>query len=277
MNSTKVWLNDELVDSDKATVSIFDHGFPVGDGAFETLKVINGQPVAVTRHIKRLIYSLNTIGIELNSEDILKKAINEVILANKALGDVMRMRITYTSGVGPLGSDRTKDNFTLVVAVSPEAIWPETAIVVTVADPRNDKSMLAGAKTTSYAQNAGLLSVARKQGAHEAIMPNTKGDLCEGTGSNIFVVKDGQVLTPPLSGGCLGGITRALVMKWFDVKEVDLPMSALRDVDEAFLTSSTRDIQPISKIDDRVLNAPGPVASQMRTEFIKKLAQNYDA
>jgi branched-chain amino acid aminotransferase len=84
MNSTKVWLNDELVDADKAMVSIFDHGFTVGDGAFETLKVINGQPVAVTRHIKRLIYSLNTIGIELNSEDILKKAINEVILANKS-------------------------------------------------------------------------------------------------------------------------------------------------------------------------------------------------
>ena len=149
MNSTKVWLNDELVDADKATVSIFDHGFTVGDGAFETLKVIKGQPVAITRHIKRLIYSLNTIGIELNSEDILKKAINEVILANKSLGEVMRMRITYTSGVGPLGSDRTKDNFTLVVAVSPEAIWPETAIVATVTDPRNDKSMLAGSKTTS--------------------------------------------------------------------------------------------------------------------------------
>jgi branched-chain amino acid aminotransferase len=108
-------------------------------------------------------------------------------------------------------------------------------------------------------------------------MPNTKGELCEGTGSNIFVVKDGQVMTPPLSGGCLGGITRALVIKWFDVKEVDLPMSVLRDVDEAFLTSSTRDIQPISKIDDRILNAPGPVASKMRKEFIEKLAQNYDA
>jgi len=277
MNSTKVWLNDELVDADKAMVSIFDHGFTVGDGAFETLKVVNGQPVAITRHIKRLIHSLNTIGIELNSEDILIKAVNEVILANKSLGDVMRMRITYTSGVGPLGSDRTKDNFTLVVAVSPESVWPDTAIVATVTDPRNDKSMLAGSKTTSYAQNAALLSVARKLGAHEAIMPNTKGELCEGTGSNIFVVKDGQVMTPPLSGGCLGGITRALVIKWFDVKEVDLPMSVLREVDEAFLTSSTRDIQPISKIDDRLLNAPGPVASKMRQEFIAKLAQNYDA
>jgi len=210
---------------------------------------------------------LDTIGIELNSEELLRKAVNEVISANQALGDVMRMRITYTSGVGPLGSDRTKDNFTLVVAVSPEAIWPETAIVITVKDPRNDKSMLAGSKTTSYAQNAALLSVAKKQGAHEAIMPNTRGELCEGTGSNIFVVKDGQVMTPPLSGGCLGGITRALVIKWFDVKEVD----------EAFLTSSTRDIQPISKIDDRILDAPGPVASKMRKEFIEKLAQNYDA
>lgn len=277
MNTTKVWLNDELVDAQKATVSVFDHGFTVGDGAFETLKVVNTQPVALTRHIKRLVHSLNTIGIEFDKEDLLKKAINEVISANKSLGEIMRMRITYTSGVGPLGSDRTKDNFTLVVAVSPESIWPDTALVITVSDPRNDKSILAGSKTTSYAQNAALLSVAKKQGAHEAIMPNTKGELCEGTGSNIFVVKDGQVMTPPLSGGCLGGITRALVIKWFDVKEVDLPMSVLRDVDEAFLTSSTRDIQPISNIDDRVLNAPGPIASKMRKEFIEKLSQNYDA
>lgn len=277
MNTTKVWLNDELVDAQKATVSVFDHGFTVGDGAFETLKVVNTQPVALTRHIKRLVHSLNTIGIEFDKEDLLKKAINEVISANNSLGEVMRMRITYTSGVGPLGSDRTKDNFTLVVAVSPESIWPDTALVITVSDPRNDKSILAGSKTTSYAQNAALLSVAKKQGAHEAIMPNTKGELCEGTGSNIFVVKDGQVMTPPLSGGCLGGITRALVIKWFDVKEVDLPMSVLKDVDEAFLTSSTRDIQPISKIDDRVLNAPGPIASKMRKEFIEKLSQNYDA
>ena len=277
MNTTKVWLNDELVDAQKATVSVFDHGFTVGDGAFETLKVVNTQPVALTRHIKRLVHSLNTIGIEFDKEDLLKKAINEVISANNSLGEVMRMRITYTSGVGPLGSDRTKDNFTLVVAVSPESIWPDTALVITVSDPRNDKSILAGSKTTSYAQNAALLSVAKKQGAHEAIMPNTTGELCEGTGSNIFVVKDGQVMTPPLSGGCLGGITRALVIKWFDVKEVDLPMSVLKDVDEAFLTSSTRDIQPISKIDDRVLNAPGPIASKMRKEFIEKLSQNYDA
>ena len=277
MNTTKVWLNDELVDAQKATVSVFDHGFTVGDGAFETLKVVNTQPVALTRHIKRLVHSLNTIGIEFDKEDLLKKAINEVISANKSLGEVMRMRITYTSGVGPLGSDRTKDNFTLVVAVSPESIWPDTALVITVSDPRNDKSILAGSKTTSYAQNAALLSVAKKQGAHEAIMPNTKGELCEGTGSNIFVVKDGQVMTPPLSGGCLGGITRALVIKWFDVKEVDLPMSVLKDVDEAFLTSSTRDIQPISKIDDGVLNAPGPIATKMRKEFIEKLSQNYDA
>ena len=277
MNTTKVWLNDELVDAQKATVSVFDHGFTVGDGAFETLKVVNTQPVALTRHIKRLVHSLNTIGIEFDKEDLLKKAINEVISANNSLGEVMRMRITYTSGVGPLGSDRTKDNFTLVVAVSPESIWPDTALVITVSDPRNDKSILAGSKTTSYAQNAALLSVAKKQGAHEAIMPNTKGELCEGTGSNIFVVKDGQVMTPPLSGGCLGGITRALVIKWFDVKEVDLPMSVLKEVDESFLTSSTRDIQPISKIDDRVLVAPGPIASKMRKEFIEKLSQNYDA
>ena len=91
------------------------------------------------------------------------------------------------------------------------------------------------------------------------------------------MVKNGKVLTPPLSGGCLGGITRALVCQWFDVQEVDMPMSILKEVDEAFLTSSTRDVQPISKIDERILAAPGPISSKIRKEFIAKLAQNYDA
>ena len=277
MNQTKIWVNDELVDADNAVVSVFDHGFTVGDGAFETLKVVDKNPVALTRHIQRLVHSLKTLGIELNSEEILRKAVNEVIFANSHLGNTMRMRITYTSGKGPLGSDRTKENFTLVIAVSPESIWPETAIVATVDEPRNDKSMLAGSKTTSYAQNAAVLAIAKNKGAHEAIMPNTKNELCEGTGSNIFVVKNGKVLTPPLSGGCLGGITRALVCQWFDVQEVDMPMSILKEVDEAFLTSSTRDVQPISKIDDRILAAPGPISSKIRKEFIAKLAQNYDA
>ncbi|MFM9096135.1 MAG: aminotransferase class IV, partial [Actinomycetes bacterium] len=265
--TSQIWLNDQLVDSEKALVSVFDHGFTVGDGAFETLKVVDKNPVALTRHIERLAYSLKTIGIDFEKEELLRKAVNEVISANPQLGSTMRMRITYTSGIGPLGSDRTKDNFTLVVAVSPEVNWPETAIVVTVDEPRNDKSMLAGSKTTSYAQNAAVLAMAKAKGAHEAIMPNTRNQICEGTGSNIFVVKDGKVLTPPLSSGCLGGITRALVCQWFDVEEVDMPMTILKEVDEAFLTSSTRDIQPISKIDDRQLNSPGPISMKLRDEF----------
>ena len=273
----KVWLNDQLVDSDKAMVSIFDHGFTVGDGAFETLKVVNNNPVAITRHIERLSYSLKTIGIEFEKEELLRKAISEVISANQQLGSTMRMRITYTSGIGPLGSDRTKDNFTLVVAVSPEANWPETAIVATVNEPRNDKSMLAGSKTTSYAQNAAVLAIAKSKQAHEALVPNTRNQLCEGTGSNIFVVKNSKIMTPPLSSGCLGGITRALVCQWFEVEEVDMPMSILNEVDEAFLTSSTRDIQPISKIDDRLLNAPGPISVKLRDEFKAKISTNWDA
>ena len=275
--SSQIWLNDELVDSENAKVSVFDHGFTVGDGAFETLKVVDKNPVALTRHIERLTYSLKTIGIDFEKQDLLRKAIDEVISANPHLGSTMRMRITYTSGIGPLGSDRTKDNFTLVVAVSPEANWPETAIVVTVDEPRNDKSMLAGSKTTSYAQNAAVLAMAKAKNAHEAIMPNTRNQLCEGTGSNIFVVKDGKVMTPPLSSGCLGGITRALVCQWFDVKEVALPMSILNEADEAFLTSSTRDIQPISKINDRELKAPGPISIKLRDEFKEKISKYWDA
>ncbi|MFZ9876611.1 MAG: aminotransferase class IV, partial [Candidatus Nanopelagicales bacterium] len=99
--SSQIWLNDQLVDSEKAQVSVFDHGFTVGDGAFETLKVVGKNPVALTRHIERLAYSLKTIGIDFEKEELLRKAVNEVIAANPQLGSTMRMRITYTSGIGP--------------------------------------------------------------------------------------------------------------------------------------------------------------------------------
>ena len=95
--------------------------------------------------------------------------------------------------------------------------------------------------------------------------------------NEIIVVKNGKVLTPPLSSGCLGGITRALVCQWFDVEEVDMPMSILKEADEAFLTSSTRDIQPISKIDDRELNAPGPISIKLRDAFKEKISKDWDA
>ena len=121
---------------------------------------------------------------------------------------------------------------------------------------------MAGAKTISYAENVVALAHAHERGADEAILANTVGALCEGTGTNVFVVQGGRVRTPSLSTGCLAGITRELVLELIDVEETDALTSAdLRGADEAFLTSSTRDVHPIASVDGAALPARGRARS----------------
>jgi branched-chain amino acid aminotransferase len=142
----------------------------------------------------------------------------------------------------------------------------ETTVVVTVPWTRNERSAVAGLKTTSYAENVIALAEAQRRGATEAIFANTRGDLCEGTGSNVFYVVDGQLRTPTLGSGCLAGVTRALLLEWVGATEVDEPIETLGRADEVFLASTTRDVQAVRRCDDRELAAPGPVTREaMRT------------
>ena len=121
------------------------------------------------------------------------------------------------------------------------------------------------------------LAYAAEHGGSEAIFPNTAGSLCEGTGTNVFVVSAGQLLTPPLSAGCLAGVTRALVIEWSGAVEQDLPLSALAEADEAFLTGTTRDVQPIRYVDGGALPAaPGPVSSKAAEVFAMRAAESPD-
>ena len=133
---------------------------------------------------------------------------------------------------------------------------------------RNPTSATVGLKTTSYAENVVALDHAEKAGASEALFANTDGLLCEGTGSNVFVAVDGVLYTPPLSAGCLAGVTRELVCDVVDVVEADLPFDVLGRCDELFLTSSTRDVHPVSHIDDRPLGiCPGPLTARAAERF----------
>ena len=154
--------------------------------------------------------------------------------------------------------------------------WPETGEAVTVPWVRNERSAVAGLKTTSYAENVVALARATEHGASEAIFANTAGHLCEGTGSNVFVVLGGRLSTPPLSTGCLAGVTRELVCELVDVAEVELPLSALAEADEVFLTSSTRDVQGQHRVDDRALDAPGPVTTEVAGAFADLVAKDID-
>lgn len=266
-----------MVDAADARVSVLDHGFTVADGVFETLKVAHGVPFALTRHLHRLRDSAVGLGLPAPDADRVGDAVRETVADNgSALGPLARLRITYTAGTSPLGSDRGGAPPTLVVAVAPTSPWPATTAVATVPWPRNERSPLVGLKTTSYAENVVALDAAHAAGASEALMPNTRGELCEGTGSNVFVVSGGRLLTPPLSSGCLPGVTRALVLEWSEADEVDLPMAALGEADEVFITSSTRDVHPVHLVDDRPLAAPGPVTAAVAAEFARRSTADSD-
>lgn len=264
-----VWQNGRLLRADEARISPFDQGLTIGLGAFETLVAINGEPFAFSRHWARLSHSCRCLGLPLPDRAEVIEAMRAVAAANDHPNG--RLRLTITAGPGPLGSDRaaTPPPPTCLIASAPRPHWPPTARVATLDWPRNERSPLAGVKSTSYAENAIALAEARRRGADEAIFANTLGNLCEGTGSNVFVVSGGVLMTPPLSDGCLAGVTRALVLELaretgLSVLESSVPLGALAESNEAFLTSTTRDLQPISHVDGHCLaTAPGPLTTRL--------------
>lgn len=271
---TTLWVDGRFVPEDEPSVSALDHGLTVGDGVFETLKVVAGQPFALTRHLDRLERSAAGLGLPQPDREQVRHGCDTVVSTLDS-DQLHRLRITYTAGRGPLGSDRTGARPTLVVAASPAPRWSEGTALALAPWPRNEHSPLTGLKTTSYADNVVALAWAKERGAGEAMFVNTAGRLCEGTGSNVFVVVDGQVLTPPLSSGCLAGVTRALVLEWCGAVEADLPGDALTTADEVFITSSTRDVQAVIAVDSREL-AAGPITRQVSEEFQRRSAAEID-
>lgn len=275
----RAWLNGQLLESpDERAVSVLDHGMIVGDGVFETIKIERGAPFALTRHLDRLVRSASGLGID--KPDV--GAIREGIAATTDGQDLPfgRIRVTVTSGRGPLGSPRGNSGLTLVVITEPCDRPPNVSTIATVPWPRNDRGALSGLKTTSYAENALMVEHALARGASEAVMPNTVGMLCEGTGSNIMYVVDGQLVTPTLESGCLAGVTRALVIEWcqgeLDVVEKDEPIDILQRADEVILVGTTRDVQAISKVDDRELPAPGPITAKAQEIWARESVKDVD-
>ncbi|MES9524192.1 aminotransferase class IV [Streptomyces capoamus] len=271
----RIWLDGELRDARSARVSALDHGLTVGDGVFETVKAVDGAPFALTRHLDRLTRSARGLGLPDPDHDEVRRACTAVLAADPVpLG---RLRITYTGGHGPLGVGRGEHGPTLMVAVGATNRRPDSTAVVTVPWTRNERGALAGVKTTSYAENIVALARAHQSGASEALFGNTVGQLCEGTGSNVFVVLDGEIHTPPVSSGCLPGVTRALVIEWTGAHETDLPLDVLRRADEIFLTSTLRDVQAVQQADDRELpGAPGPVTAGVMRIFDERSGRDLD-
>jgi branched-chain amino acid aminotransferase len=278
--ATVFWVNGRLVPDGQATTSARDHGFVVGDGVFEAVKIDRGIPFALTRHLTRMARSAAGIGLTGFDVDTVRRAAHEVVEANREVltGAYDLLRITFTAGPGLLGSGRVGGPPTLVLGVTPgHDPDPETA-VITVPYRRNDVGALTGLKTTSYGENVLALAQAHAAGASEAVFANTRGQLCEGTGTNVFVVRDGELLTPPLASGCLAGVTRALVLEWYGGREADLPFDALTTSDEVFLTSTARDVQAVVAVDGRPVGTgrAGPVTLAAARAFAEQQRERTD-
>jgi len=211
------------------------------------------------------------MGITPPAFEVYSQAIQAVMQANDL--PAARVRVTLTSGDGPLGSDRGESLATMTAAAMPLKPWPPTETALVVPWTRNERGALAGIKSTSYADNVRALALAHAQGAGEALFANTRDDLCEGTGTNIFIVAGGRVQTPPLSSGCLAGVTRGLVIEAcqaadIPVEEIALPITVLQTCDEAFLSSSTRDVHPLARINERVMpGVSGAVTQRVAQAF----------
>ena len=277
-----VWVDGALVEEHQARISPFDHGLLTGDGVFETLRVYRGEPYCWRRHYERLARSASGMGLAIPPSPALRRAALDVIEANRFTD--ARLRITLTGGPSPLGSDRGRATPTLILAASelPAPGPAEPVSVVTVPWPRNERGALAGLKTISYGENVRALAVATEAGAGEAIFANTRGELCEGTGTNVFLVTAGVLRTPPESSGCLLGVTRALILELAErlgiqADEPALPLTALATADEAFISSSTREVQPVTAVDGYPLPAaPGPVTTLLANAFRRQVAEDLD-
>lgn len=276
----RVWVDGRLVGADQPSVVAVDHAVTVGDAGFETLKVVDGKPFARTRHQRRMERTLVGLGLPSPDADRIAEGVEAVLSVDPpiALG---RLRYMVTGGAGPLGSDRGGTALTYIVTAGPQPRPPESAGLVTVPWVRNERSATAGLKTSSYAENVVALAYAQERGAIEAIFANTRGELCEATGSNIFLVRGGAIVTPPLSSGCLAGITRELVVEWcreegLEVREEAIPLETAYDADEVFITSSTKDVLPVAQWDEHAYAVPGPVTGRAAEIFARRSAERLD-
>jgi branched-chain amino acid aminotransferase len=260
------WLDGALVARNDASVSVLDHALAVGDGAFETIPVVDGRAFALSRHLARLRLTLDGLGVRCEATDLqLSAAIAAVIQANGERGQ--RIRLTVTGGLASMGLERDSMSGTVLIGSTSTIPRDDVTAVVIAPWTRNEHGVLAGLKTISYAENVVAFAYASARASSEALFANTRGELCEGTGSNIFVVVDDELVTPPLSSGCLAGITRALLLELMPIVERPLGMAELETATEAFLTSSTRDVQAIGRIDTRTLPDRRPASEEAARLF----------
>jgi branched-chain amino acid aminotransferase len=277
-------VNGRIADQDHATISVFDHGFLYGEGVYETLRTYNGQPFLFDRHLRRLRNSAGMIALPVLFTDSEMEAQIRHTMAAANLDDEAYIRVLVTRGVGELTYDLKATPTPSVVIIVKAQVDPppdayEQGVRVVIVDivrnhPGSVNPMI---KSNNLMNSALAMQEAFRHGGFEGVMRNYRGEIAECTTSNIFVIKQGAALTPPLDAGLLPGITREFIFELGVEQRIPVREAVLRDddllgADEAFLTSTTREIVPIVSVGDHRIGAgtPGTVTRALMDAFHRK-------
>jgi branched-chain amino acid aminotransferase len=275
-----IYVDGEFLPESEAKVSVFDHGLLYGDGIFEGIRFYNGRVFRLEEHFERLWDSARSICLEIPMS---RREMTEALLETIRQNDLREgyIRLLVTRGVGNLGLNpaQCKRPSIIIIATS-IALYPEKAYrsgltVVTCATRRtNPASLNPAVKSLNYLNNVMARIEANIAGADEALMLNDEGYVAECTADNVFVIKRGEIFTPPISAGALRGITRAVVFEiaaelGLKVSEVNLTRHDVFVADECFLTGTAAEVIPVIKADDRAIGMgkPGPISTRMIARF----------
>jgi len=278
-------INRQEVDTEAASVSIFDHGFLFGDSIYEVIRTVKGKPLAWPEHLARLRKSAARLSLELPWTDAdLSQELDTAFQAAKWPGESY-VRLIITRGVGEIDLMPTScDSQTLILIGKALPVYPPEVydrgmkICLTNVRRNSRQAMDPGIKSGNYLNNVLAMIEARRKGADDAVMLNESGHVTECTTSNIFLIKDGAVRTPSLESGILAGITRGILLSVLKAakipaEEADLTLSDLAEADEIFMTGSIKGVMPVSDLLGTVEwhNGPGPMTKKIKALYDKQI------
>ncbi len=279
-----VYVNGKFIPKEKASISVFDHGFLYGDGIYETLRAYHGKIFLLSKHLSRMKHSAEAISLRLPlSLDKIGEALYETLNVNKLTEAYVRIHLSR--GPGEIGLDPALCHApTMIIVTQPFKDYPpefyENGVAVAVVTTRRNHPLALSPviKSTNFLNNILAKIESLKSGAYEGIMLNWEGYVAEGTISNIFTVKHNILYTPALDTGILNGVTRDLVIHLarkdrITVKEVKLKPHDLSSADECFITNTTVEIMPVTRIDGAAVGSgrPGPVTTALRAAYKKEV------
>lgn len=291
-------VNGTIAAGPDAVIPVFDHGFLYGEGVYETLRTYEGQPFLFDRHMQRLRTSaaMLLLDVPFSDQEFLQRSIDTMTAAGLGVGHEGQpleayIRILLTRGVGELTYDPAATPVpSVIIIVKPLPVTPAEqyarGVPVVLVDvirnhPRSVNPLI---KSNNLLNNALAMQQAIRRGGVEGVLRNYRGELSECSQSNLFIVKDGRVRTPPLEAGLLAGITRAYVFELgaglgIPVEETRLVDEDLFAADEAFFTSTTKELMPITRVDDRAIGdgAAGPITARLLAEFRRRALESVAA